>query len=152
MNIIYVDYENVRESWISEIDNIDKNWKIYIIAGENDILHISNLEKLIETGVKFEVFTVKTGCKDALDFQLVVHLIAKYKKDNMYYIVSKDKGYEFAIEMAKKLGKENIERCDSVLEVIESYKKLKEIDVVSKDSDIDIAVIAPMIVGNILQG
>ena len=68
MNIIYVDYENVRESWISEIDNIDKNWKIYIIAGENDILHISNLEKLIETGVKFEVFTVKTGCKDALDF------------------------------------------------------------------------------------
>ena len=106
----------------------------------------------MKSKAQLEILPVQTGKKDALDFQLVTHLMLKYNNKNEYVIISKDQGYDFAIEMAKTLGKENIKRFDTILSANEAYEEAKKSKVESKSCDNDISIITPMIVGNISQG
>ena len=152
MRIFYIDYENVRTDGLRGIDKIDTKTKVYLVCGINDCIRLIDVNYIMKSRAKFEILPVQTGKKDALDFQLVTHLMLNYSKHNEYVIISKDQGYDFAIEMAKTLGKENIKRFDTILSATEAYEEVKESKVESKDCGSDISTIAPMIVGNISQG
>ena len=125
MRIFYIDYENVRTEGLRGIDKIDTKTKVFIVCGINDCIRLIDVNYIMKSKAKLEILPVQTGKKDALDFQLVTHLMLKYNKKNEYVIISKDQGYDFAIEMAKTLGKENIKRFDTVNEAYEEAKKSK---------------------------
>ena len=152
MRIFYIDYENVRTEGLRGIDKIDTKTKVFLVCGINDCIRLIDVNYIMKSKAKLEILPVQTGKKDALDFQLVTHLMLKYNKKNEYVIISKDQGYDFAIEMAKTLGKENIKRFDTILSANEAYEEAKKSKVESNNCDNDISIIAPMIVGNISQG
>lgn len=118
MRIFYIDYENVRQEGFRGIEKISKADKVYILGGINDTIRLVDIGYFMKIKAKFEIVLVSTGKKDALDFQLVTHLMLKYNKKNEYIIVSKDQGYDFAIEMAERLGKDKITRFATIEEAL----------------------------------
>ena len=152
MRIFYIDYENVRTEGLRGIDKIDTKTKVFLVCGINDCIRLIDVNYIMKSKAKLEILPVQTGKKDALDFQLVTHLMLKYNNKNEYVIISKDQGYDFAIEMAKTLGKECIKRFDTILLANEEYEEAKKSKVEAESCDTDILAIGPMIVGNISQG
>lgn len=71
------------------------------------------LEKIIRRKINFEVYKVGSGSKNALDFQLssfMGYIIAKNEdKECIFYIVSKDTGFDHLIDFWRKKGI-NVER------------------------------------------
>lgn len=118
MKVYYVDYENVNHWGLEGIEKLSRSSKVYIVCRDTDTLRFMDINPLLETKANIEILTVSTGgrdapsfqLKDALGFQLITHLMLKYNKNNEYFIIAKDKVYDFAIEMAKRLGKDNIKR------------------------------------------
>ena len=114
MRIFYIDYENVHYDGLDGVENISCKDKIIIFGGTNDGIRFSDINCLLKTKAKLEFVTVSTGKKDALDFQLVSHLMLNIDKRYEYFIIAKDTGYNYAIEMANRLGYSNIKRFDSI--------------------------------------
>lgn len=113
--IFYIDYENVTSNGFNGCENLTKQDKIIIFAGGGaDGIGRDAAKILLYTKAKIEIINVQVGMKDALDFQLVTHISNQCKKKNVYYILSKDKGYDFAVYMLNRLGYCNINRCESV--------------------------------------
>ena len=57
---------------------------------------------------------IVNGVENALDFQLITALMCNYSAEEKYYIISRDKGYDAAIEMAGKQNRDNIYRCRDI--------------------------------------
>ena len=114
MRIFYIDYENVHYVGLAGIENISCKDKIIIFGGINEGIRFEDISRLLKTKAKLDFVTVLTGKKDALDFQLVSHLMLNIDKRYEYFIIAKDTGYDYAIEMAKCFGYSNIKRFDSI--------------------------------------
>lgn len=114
MRIFYIDYENVHYNGLDGVECISCKDKVIIFGGTNDGIRFSDINCLLKTKAKLEFVTVSTGKKDALDFQLVSHLMLNIDKRYEYFIIAKDTGYNYAIEMANRLGYSNIKRFDSI--------------------------------------
>ena len=80
MRIFYIDYENVRTEGLRGIDKIDTKTKVFLVCGINDCIRLIDVNYIMKSKAKLEILPVQTGKKDALDFQLVTHLMLKYNK------------------------------------------------------------------------
>ena len=120
MKIYYVDYENVSHWGLVGIENLSRSSKVYIVSRDTDTLRLASISAVLKSKANIEVLTVSTGGRNALDFQLVTHLMLKYNKNNKYLIIAKDQGYDFAIDMAKSLGKDNIRRFCTIQDAVKS--------------------------------
>ena len=120
MKVYYVDYENVSHWGLAGIENLSRSSKVYIVSRDTDTLRLASISAVLKSKANIEVLTVSTGGRNALDFQLVTHLMLKYNKNNEYFIIAKDQGYDFAIDMAKSLGKDNIRRFCTIHDAIKS--------------------------------
>ncbi|WP_409968298.1 PIN domain-containing protein [Bengtsoniella intestinalis] len=99
--IFLIDFENISTGGLTGIDQLTANDQILLFYSEmaNKIsidLHL----QLERSPAKREYFCVKTGRKNALDFQLATHLgylIASNPKED-YAIVSKDEGFNALVD------------------------------------------------------
>lgn len=101
-NIYFIDYENVGQSGFSGSENLTSNDEIYLFhyVGTGDVKY-ENLISMANTKARTQIIRLTTHAKNAMDFQIVAllgYLTGKYQNRANYYIVSKDKGYESAIE------------------------------------------------------
>lgn len=114
MKYYFVDYENVHSEGFIGIDGIAKNDTLYLMYTEQcKTFSLEVLEKIIRRKINFEVYKVGSGSKNALDFQLssfMGYIIAKNEdKECIFYIVSKDTGFDHLIDFWRKKGV-NVER------------------------------------------
>ena len=101
MNHFLVDYENVSSDELKQIKAVKKNDEV-ILFFSNSCKNISleSLNCLSKHGVNFTSQKITNGTKNALDFQLASHLgflVGTCPADDVFYIVSKDKGYDCLI-------------------------------------------------------
>lgn len=109
MNYYFIDYENVHSNGFIGIENLGDNDFLHIMYTEQSkTFSFEILEKICKQNVKLDLHKVSTGTKDALDFQLssyMGYIIAKNEeRDCVYYVVSKDKGFNHIINFWKSRG------------------------------------------------
>lgn len=102
--VIYVDFENVHLSGLDGIENLSSKDKVYIYCRDCDVLRIKSLlkGKKIKSSVECRIVQGKT--KNALDFELISDLFSD-QRSRMKIIVSKDKGYDAAIDRGLRNGR-----------------------------------------------
>lgn len=100
----YVDYENLHDSAFGNIEALNKNDKIFILTTSK--LSAALLKRIQKCKCGVECINVKNGMHDALDFQLIAYLLlhAANRKKDKYVVVSKDRGYDYVINIAKEHG------------------------------------------------
>lgn len=102
-----VDYENVHQTGLNGISELDGNDNVVIFYSLNaDKLPFSLHSQIIETKARITYFEVDTLGKNALDFQLssyMGYIVGKHPKC-MCYIISKDCGYENVCNFWRKHG------------------------------------------------
>lgn len=117
--IIYVDYENVSNSGIDGIERLSSGYEVRILYSSHaDTMRIPYIQMVINTKAKVSFIEVCISTMNALDFQLITDLYSNIKKGIQYYIVSKDKGYDAAIERGKALGLGNVDRIACLDELL----------------------------------
>lgn len=100
MKHYFVDYENVNQPGLQIDDNIAQK-----IEGEINIFYTDKcqhinmdiIQKITLLEGKIQLFHVKNGIKNALDFQLSTYLgycISEYGSADEYIIISKDTGFD----------------------------------------------------------
>lgn len=100
-----VDLENTGLAGLIGLDELSKNDKVIVFYGTRT--GAIAFDKHVElTKAKAEVTYIKTErvAKNYLDFQLVTYLgyLIGSGQERVYYIISKDKGYDSCIEFWKK--------------------------------------------------
>ena len=100
----YVDYENLHDSAFGNIEALPKYDKIFILTTSK--LSAVLLKRIQKCRCGIECINVKNGMHDALDFQLVTYLLlhAAHKKKENYVIISKDRGFDYVIDIVKEHG------------------------------------------------
>lgn len=103
MALYYVDFENVHAEGLKGIEDLDRKDEVRIYCREMDVkgIEIRLKQKKIKALVKCVIVRCRT--KNALDFELISDLFME-KKDELRFIVSKDKGYDVAIERGLRNG------------------------------------------------
>lgn len=107
MTYYLIDYENTGENGLEGIEDLESGGRVIIFYSENaDKMSFDLHQRLRECRAGIEFKKIKTGKKNALDFQLATYLgylIAK-DGDSQFCIVSKDLGYEVLLEFWKEQG------------------------------------------------
>lgn len=100
----FIDYENTHGGGLVGFENIDDNDIIYIFFNPNDSFPIRYLSSDKMKCVEFK--TSYVGTPNAIDFQLISFLGSKIMDPYIgkFVVVSKDKGYEPAVQMWKDAG------------------------------------------------
>ena len=99
-----------------------KRMTIYYVDDEVNILYskkadnvkIDILTALMASKASIRFIPVHVGTPNALDFQLITLLFLHYTKENRYFIISKDCGYDCCIKTALELGADTIARCENI--------------------------------------
>jgi hypothetical protein len=112
--IYLIDFENVSNGGFNGIEELTQDDEIALFYSESrSTISITVHRKLESTEAKKIYLPIKTGGKNALDFQLVTWLGYNIAKDEMsgrkkrgagYCIVSNDTGFDFAIDFWEKRG------------------------------------------------
>lgn len=123
-NIYYVDYENIgSEPLLRLLRFLGREDKCIIFwsdhANKFDAETVMCM-KGISASIEFQ--KADFG-KNALDMQLVSHLLYFRKKNINYYIVSNDTGYDFAVGMCRRMGWNRLFRLNSTLQMISGKYK-----------------------------
>lgn len=104
MSNFYIDFENLHYRGLLGIDKLPKSDKVFIYCREPDKSHILSFfsDKLlnIRAGIEYRFITDLT--KNALDFVLISDLASEYRKGNVCFVISKDKGFDAAIHNLQK--------------------------------------------------
>lgn len=107
MSYYLVDFENVKKDGLDGIHKLGKEDKVCIFYSKNaDSITFDQHRRLIESKADIEFCKVDVGSKNALDFQLATQLgyLIANKAAELYYIVSKDKGFEILSGYWKNRG------------------------------------------------
>lgn len=107
MNYYLVDFENVKKDGLDGIHKLGKEDKVCIFYSKNaDSITFDQHRRITESQASIEFCKVDVGSKNALDFQLATQLgyLIANQAANMYYIVSKDKGFEILSGYWKSRG------------------------------------------------
>ena len=131
MNYFLIDYENVHDNEIKDLENI-KAGDTLVIFYSNQCKNNISLDVLdFSKGITYQIFKASVGTKNALDFQLssyLGYLIGKNslqdtKKDTNYYIVSNDQGYDRLCDYWQKNFSVNVSRISTLatLKEIKNY-------------------------------
>ena len=133
--IFLVDYENVASAGAKGCEHLKKHDKIIIFIS-NKRMSAKSAQAYITTKARIVTKHVDSGKPDALDFQLLayagVKCSNKKNKNKQYYIVSKDKSYEYGVNMLARLGFDNVQ-C--VTDISGAFIKNKEIDAENKSDE-----------------
>ncbi len=107
MSYYLVDFENVKKDGLDGIHKLGKEDKVCIFYSKNaDSITFDQHRRITESQASIEFCKVDVGSKNALDFQLATQLgyLIANQAANMYYIVSKDKGFEILSGYWKSRG------------------------------------------------
>ena len=100
-----IDYENINSDGIQNVTEIQQGDTLVIFYSEHcKSISIDILNLVTKMNLKVVTFQVTTGTKNALDFQLTSYLgylIGNGNKEDSYFIISNDKGYDSTIEFWK---------------------------------------------------
>lgn len=111
----YIDYENVHNEGLKGVQNLQQGDKLHLFySTKADTLKIDVVRQLMECPADICFDKIVNGVENALDFQLITALMCNYDLEENYYIISRDKGYDAAIEMASKQNRNNIYRCRDI--------------------------------------
>lgn len=115
MSSYYIDYENVHNEGLNGIEKLEQGSSVCLFYScKADTLKIDVVRQLMGCDAEIRFEKIDNGVENALDFQLITALMCSYSPEDSYYIISKDKGYDAAIEMAAKQGRDNIYRCRDI--------------------------------------
>lgn len=105
--IFYIDIENVGMKEISRIRELKETDKVILFINKNEKeLYKKVCFELSGSKAAVEIQTFNSRVKNALDFQICLSIgMFTEQISGEIYIVSKDKGYESAIEFFKNQGK-----------------------------------------------
>lgn len=121
----YIDYENVHNEGLNGIELLDQGDKVTLFYSDKaDTLKIDVVQLLMGSFARIEFVKIVNGVENALDFQLITALMCNYDPENRYYIISKDRGYDAAIEMAGKMQREAVYRCRDIASAIKHQNNL----------------------------
>lgn len=107
MALFLVDFENVRSEGLFGIENLTTDDEVFIFYSENaGTLTFDVHQRIINSSANIYYVEVKTGTKNALDFQLVSYLgyMLREKPDIPYRIISKDRGFEVVVKFWQDKG------------------------------------------------
>ena len=107
MSYYLVDFENVKKDGLDGIHKLGKEDKVCIFYSKNaDSITFDQHRRITESQATIEFCKVDVGSKNALVFQLATQLgyLIANQAANMYYIVSKDKGFEILSGYWKSRG------------------------------------------------
>ena len=125
MAIYYVDYENVHNEGLKGVQHLRQGDMLTLFySSKADTMKIDVVRQLMECPVEIRFEKIVNGVENALDFQLITALMCNYASEESYYIISRDKGYDAAIEMAGKQNRVNIYRCRDIEGAIKHYRGL----------------------------
>ena len=111
----YIDYENVHNEGLKGVQKLQQGDKLHLFYSiKADTLKIDVVRQLMECPATICFDKIINGVENALDFQLITALMCNYNDEENYYIISRDKGYDAAIEMACKQNRDNIYRCRDI--------------------------------------
>lgn len=111
MNIYYIDYENVNSFGLKGVQLLGSDSQVNILYSKRaDNIKIDILTELMKSEADVHFIPVHVGTPNALDFQLVTLLFLGYNRENRYYIISKDSGYDCCIKTALEHNAPNIRR------------------------------------------
>lgn len=111
----YIDYENVHNEGLKGVQKLQQGDKLHLFYSiKADTLKIDVVRQLMECPATICFDKIINGVENALDFQLITALMCNYNDEENYYIISRDKGYDAAIEMACKQNRCNIYRCKDI--------------------------------------
>jgi len=106
--IFLIDTENVGRTFLDGIDKIKHTDKLILFHYEKAASYPKDiLYEIIKSGCSYEMQDMQTHTKNAMDFQICSYLgilAAQYKSKAEYYIVSKDKGYDAALELLNRMN------------------------------------------------
>lgn len=125
--IFYIDIENVGMKEISRIRELKETDKVILFINKNEKeLYKKVCFELSGSKAAVEIQTFNSRVKNALDFQICSSIgMFTEQISGEIYIVSKDKGYESAIEFFKNQGK-TIKRIESVNNLLHPQDDIQE--------------------------
>ena len=103
MTSYYIDFENVRLSGLKGIENLDKKDQVFIYCREMDIEKIRTALIKMDYKASVKCRIVNCNSKNALDFELISDLFMS-RKTGLKVIISKDKGFEAAVQRGLRNG------------------------------------------------
>ena len=129
--IYLIDFENVSNGGFNGIENLTEKDEIKLFYSEKrSTISIGVHRKLEGSRAKKEYLPIKTGGKNALDFQLVTwlgYMIAR-NENAEYCIVSNDTGFDYAIDFWEKRGARVMRSADlNGVQMKHMREKLKEL-------------------------
>ena len=107
MTVYLVDFENVRSSGIKGVDKLNPEDKVVIFYSKNaDAITFEAHKLLSSSPAEVETFMISKGGRNSLDFQLSTYLgyLVMENKYRNIVIISKDKGFLFAIDFWNENG------------------------------------------------
>lgn len=121
MRVFLIDFENMRSEGLRGIDNLSAEDTVVIFYSNNaDTLSFAAHAMIMSSKANIVYYKIKRGGKNALDFQLITclgYMLAK-EPEAEYFVISKDTGYDFAIEFWADnfvgVNAANISRCYTI--------------------------------------
>ena len=109
MNYYLIDYENVHNDGVKELNDISAGDVVAIFYTDHcKNITLDTIGDVLDKDAKLMAFRALAGTKNALDFQLsyyIGYLVGTdNNKDARYYIVSNDKGYDCLCEYLREQG------------------------------------------------
>ena len=134
MATYYIDFENVHNSGTIGIEQLDNTEYVYLFYSQNaNTMTVDTVQRFMSSRCGVEFVEADTGTANSLDFQLITFLFSVIGQDDYHYIVSKDRGFDAAVKMGKRLGIECVERFNSISEAMRHYEReMKKLDEMSK--------------------
>lgn len=91
---------------ISGLNETDKVLVLYSVNATT--VKFSIVDEIMRSKAKIVLKEATVGTPNALDFQLITHMLLDYSPDNNIYIVSKDTGYDAVINAMASRGRHNV--------------------------------------------
>ena len=118
MAVFYVDFENVGNMGIEGIETLSEDDKVIIFySNRAENLKMANVEKMMNSEAEVSFRWIQNGYPNALDFHLITLMLCEMTEDNIYYIVSRDKGYDICIAAAKTCDRCNLNRIEAINDI-----------------------------------
>lgn len=104
MAIYYIDYENVHNAGLHGVETLTENDCVHIFYKDSDTMQLPVVKCLLESKASVRFERVRRTTLNALDFQLLAELFCSADREYENYIISHDKGYDSAIDVARAHG------------------------------------------------
>ena len=126
MATFYIDYENVHNAGLKGLELLSKDDYVYIFYSEHaNTFNVQSMKLALQSVCGIEFVEATIGIPNAMDFQIVTMVYATVDTDDCHYIISKDRGFDVAINMGKKCNCTNVERYQDIGQAYTNYMKKK---------------------------